>query len=96
MSQANPIRLQNNTYFSKTYPDQYTVLNYWRRRYCSDSQYLICANYPWADSRFYKTGYLVPGNNAPCGGGFCPGWVNRIGEVGGIGAVAKCGKVCFK
>jgi len=94
-NQANPVRLANNTYFGKHDPDPYTVLNYWRRRYCSDAQYLQCAYYPWPDCRFYRSGYLVAGNKAPCGGGFCQGWVNRIGEVGDIKARTTCGAKCF-
>lgn len=94
-NQANPIRLQNNKYFSSRYPDPYTVLGYWRRRYCSDSQYLLCNWYPWGDHRFYPSGYLAPGNNAPCGGALCIGWVDPRGNVGGAEARAKCGKRCF-
>jgi hypothetical protein len=98
-SQANPIRLQNNKYFSPSYPDQYTVLGYWRRRYCSDSQYLLCYHYPWGDHRFYPSGYLATGKETPCSAngrpGVCIGWVDPRGNVGGAYARSKCGKQCF-
>jgi hypothetical protein len=38
--------------------DPYTMYGYWRRRFCSDYNYLTCYYYPYTDSRFYANGYL--------------------------------------
>jgi hypothetical protein len=38
--------------------DPYTMYGYWRRRFCSDYNYLTCYYYPYTDSRFYANGYI--------------------------------------
>lgn len=89
----NPTR--NINYFSPGCGDPYTTLSYWRRRFCSDAQYLQCYHYPEPDIRFFNSGYMVKGKNAPCGGGLCIGWVQPDGTIGGPLARTKCGKRCF-
>ncbi len=47
--------------------DPYTMYGYWRRRFCSDYNYLTCYFYPYTDSRFYANGYInVKNNNCDC------------------------------
>lgn len=38
--------------------DPYTMYGYWRRRFCTDYNYLTCYYYPYTDSRFFANGYL--------------------------------------
>lgn len=42
--------------------DPYTMYGYWRRRFCSDYNYLTCYYYPYTDSRFFANGYLSTKN----------------------------------